>query len=86
LICEAAVPRCSFALRHGSHEFSTGRFAFGKAVVPTTATLATPKSRAKAPICEMTIRPDVARIVIITNSSQKTRVFSITPGATPVGG
>ena len=41
-----------------------------------------PKSAVKAPICEVTIRPLVDIIVIITNSSQNTGVRSILRGPT----
>ena len=44
-------------------------------------TSATPKSRAKSANCEITIRPPVDIIVIMTNISQKTGVFSISFGA-----
>jgi hypothetical protein len=45
--------------------------ASGSAARPKTSTSATPKSRAKLAICEVTIRPEVDIIDIITNSNQK---------------
>jgi hypothetical protein len=45
--------------------------------------LATPKSAAKLPICEMTINPDVDISDIIRNISQKIGCFSIAPVASP---
>ena len=56
--------------------------ASGSAARPKTITLATPKSRAKAANCEMTIRPPVDIMVIMTNISQNTGVFSISAGMT----
>ncbi len=57
--------------------------ASGKAAMPITVTEATPKSLAKVPICEMTIRPEVDIMVIIANISQKSGVRSICFGVAP---
>jgi len=51
--------------------------ASGRAAKPHTANLAMPKSPANAPICDVTIRPEVDIIDIIANISQKTGLRSI---------
>ncbi|MNG38867.1 hypothetical protein D3C81_1747660 [compost metagenome] len=51
--------------------------ASGSAAMPKTTALDTPKSLAKAAICEVTISPDVDIIVIIRNSSQNKGILSI---------
>jgi hypothetical protein len=57
--------------------------ASGSAAIPYTVTEVMPKSLAKAPICEITISPDVDISVNITNISQKTVDRSIADGPTP---
>ena len=52
------------------------------AASPKTRTSATPKSRAKLAKFDVTMRPPVDIMVIITNISQKIGVFSILAGAT----
>ena len=56
--------------------------ASGSAARPHTMTLATPKARENAANCEITIRPPVDIIVIMTNISQNTLVLSMSLGAT----
>ena len=56
--------------------------ANGRAASPRTRTSATPKSRAKLAKFDVTMRPPVDIMVIITNISQKIGVFSIWAGAT----
>ena len=51
--------------------------ASGRAAKPHTASLAMPKSPANAPICDVTIRPEVDIIDIIANISQKTGLRSM---------
>ena len=55
--------------------------ASDSAARPNTITLATPKSRAKVAICEVTIRPEVDIMVIIANINQNSGVRSIWRGA-----
>ena len=55
--------------------------ANGKAASPSTRMSATPKSRAKLAKFDVTIRPPVDIIVIMTNISQKIGVFNIEAGA-----
>ena len=59
--------------------------ANGSTGSPNTSAPPMPKSRVKAPICEVTIRPVVDIIVIIANISQKIRVPSISTGVTSIG-
>ena len=55
--------------------------ASGSAAIPKTMASATPKSRAKLAKFDTTISPPVDIIVIMTNMSQKSGVFSISVGA-----
>ena len=57
--------------------------ANGSAAIPNTMAPVMPKSLANAPICEITIKPDVDIMDIIKNINQKTGVLSIVFGATP---
>src|ERR1051326_1287726 len=57
--------------------------ANGSAAMPKIVTSAIPKLRVNGANCEITIRPPVDIIVIMTNSSQNTGVRSIMPGETP---
>ena len=54
--------------------------ASGNAARPNTVTPDMPKSRVKTAICEVTIRPEVAIIDIITDISQNNGVRSMLPG------
>ncbi len=59
--------------------------AKGSAGRPKTRESARPQSREKAPNWEMTIRPELAIIVIMTNISQKIGVRSISAGGEAAG-
>ena len=54
--------------------------ANGNAAIPKIVTSAMPKLRMTGANCEITIRPPVDIMVIMTNSSQNTGVFSIAAG------
>ena len=56
--------------------------AKGSAAMPKMTTSATPNSRMTGANCDVTIRPPVDIIVIMTKSSQKSFVFSMSRGAT----
>ena len=59
--------------------------ANGNAARPNTTVFVMPKSAANVAICDVTIRPEVAIIVIIRNINQKTGVFSTCEGRSSPG-